>query len=138
MAVQVLHVWEELRYLSLGNRCSLIEFLGTDQEMVRGPLDDLGNGSGPGIAASRPDGGGEADEILGQDHWIATRIEAFPGAIGEVGRPPAFEGLRRQRQGTLNGGRPEPSLGRHREHGRACRAGRLGGSPVSCGCPNTT
>ena len=36
---------------------------GADEEAVRGPRDDLGNGRVPGFAASGPDGDGEADEL---------------------------------------------------------------------------
>ena len=40
----------------------------------------------------------EAGEILGKSLWIATRVEASLGAIGEVGRRPAFEKHRRRRR----------------------------------------
>ena len=82
----------------------MIESSGADQDAVRGPLDDLGNGRVPGFAASGPDGDGEADEVQRQGSGIATRIEITPGAIGETGRPPALEGCRRRRRGAIGAG----------------------------------
>ena len=82
----------------------MIESSGTDQEAVGGPLDDLGNAGVPGFATSGPDGDGEADEVLGQGTGIGTRVEASPGAIGETGRPPAFDGRRRRRRGAIGAG----------------------------------
>ncbi len=81
-----------------------MQSLGTDQEAVGGPLDDLGNGCGPGFTASGPDGDGETDELLGQGLGIGTRVEASPGAIGEAARPPALEGCRRRRRCAIGAG----------------------------------
>ena len=79
-----------------GSRKLLVESSGADQEAVRGLLDDRGDGRVPGFAVSGPDGNGEADELQGQGLGVRPRVEASPGAIGEPGRPPAFEGHRRR------------------------------------------
>ena len=82
----------------------MIESSGADQEAVGGPFDDLGNDGVPGLAASGPDGDGEADEIPRQSLEIRPRIEASPGAIGEATGPPALKGCRRRLRGAVVAG----------------------------------
>ena len=95
-------------------QCSLIESSSADQEAVGGPLEDPGNSCYPGVPGASRDGDGEADEVLRYGLGIRSRVEAPPGAIGETGRPPAFEGRRCCRRDAIGAG---GGLGRESEEG---------------------
>ena len=68
-------------------------FLGADQEAVREPLDDLGNGCVPGVAGAGGHGDGEAIEVCGEGAGVALEASS-PDAALDLGRGPSRDRVR--------------------------------------------
>ena len=69
------------------------EFLSPDQDVVREPLDDLGDGRDPGVPAAGPDGDGEALEVGGEGAGVPLEASA-PDAALNLGRGPSRDRVR--------------------------------------------
>ena len=96
----------------------MVELLSPDQEAVRGPLDNLGDGCVPGVAGASLDGDGEGDQVGRQVLWRGAGVASSPFSIGEEGRPPALKGWRgRQWEGLTIGIGTEEAFEFPREDG---------------------